>query len=82
MAEQPDDTPWWERKGVKPGLALIAYGLIGGIYDYYRDSTSMDFFATGYALQGAVLHAILFSVAGLAVIGWYRLTDPQNPSDN
>jgi hypothetical protein len=77
MVDQPDDTPWWERKGTKPGLALIAYGLIGGVYDYYRDSTSRDFYASGNAVQGAILHAVPFSLAGLAVIGWYRLHDPQ-----
>jgi len=63
------------------GLALIAYGLLGGVYDYYRDSTSMDFIAANMAAKGAILHAVLFTMAGLVMIGWHRLRDPQNPND-
>ena len=60
-------------KGLVIGGLFIAYDVLGGLWDYVRDSNSMDFFAMGYALKGAFLHAVLFSLAGLAVIAWYRL---------
>jgi prolipoprotein diacylglyceryltransferase len=68
------------RKGVIGGSLLIAYGVLGAIWDYYRDSTSMDYFAKGYAMKGAVLHLVLFGLAGLCVIGWYR-RDPGDTND-
>jgi prolipoprotein diacylglyceryltransferase len=53
--------------------AFIGYGVIGGLYLYVRDSTSFDFFAVGYALEGALVHAVLFSLAGLLLMAWrYR----------
>ena len=59
------------KKGLIGGSLLIAYGLIGAVYSYYRDRTSMDYFAMGYAVRGAITHAVLFGFAGLCVIGWY-----------
>ena len=66
-----DDKSQRRKKGLVGGSLLIAYGLIGAVYSYYRDRTSMDFFAMGYAMRGAITHAGLFGIAGLCVIGWY-----------
>ncbi len=55
------------------GSLFIAYGLLGAVYDFFRNSNSLDFFAKNYAVRGAILHAVLFCGAGLAVMGWYCL---------
>ena len=69
--------PWWERMGIVPGVCLIGYGLISAVYGYFQDMDSMDRFAKDFAVQGAILHAALFVLGGLAVIGWSRLRGPQ-----
>lgn len=50
---------------------FIGYGVIGGIYFYVRDSTSLDSVSMAYAAKGAILHAGLFSLAGLALMAWH-----------
>ncbi len=73
-----EDTPQPRRKAMIGGVGLIAYGLLGGLYNYWRDSNSMDFFSMSYAVQGAVTHALLFGVVGLAFIAWSRRGDTDN----
>lgn len=68
-----EERPRLPTRGLIIGSLFIAYGLLGGVYDYIRDSNALDFFARGYAVQGAILHAVLFCGAGLAVMGWYYL---------
>lgn len=67
-----DEMPQPRRKALIGGIGLIAYGILGGLYSYWRDSNSMDFFAMSYAVQGAVTHALLFGVVGLGFIAWSR----------
>ena len=70
-----EPAPEQRRTWFRSGLALIAYGIVGGLYQYWHDSTSMDFFAMDYAVKGGVTHAVLFGLAGLAFIGWSRRRD-------
>jgi len=66
-----DETARRRRKGLISGGLLIGWGVVGAIWSYYRDRNSMDFFAMGYAMRGAITHFVLFGIAGLCVIGWY-----------
>ena len=70
-----ENAPEKRRHWFRGGLGLIAYGILGGLYHYWRDSISMDFFAMDYAVQSGVTHALLFGAVGLAFIGWSRRAD-------
>ena len=74
------DTPQWKTKGLLNAALLVAWGWLGAIYLYFRDKGSMDYSAMSNALQGAILHAVLFTVAGLLVLAWYYKKD-QRPFD-
>jgi cytochrome c-type biogenesis protein CcmE len=63
-------TPEKRRRLTIGGLVVIAYALISAVYMYYRDRYSMDYFAMGYAMKGAVVHAVLFGLVGLGMIAW------------
>jgi hypothetical protein len=67
-----DMTPEKRRKLTIGGLVVIAYALISAVYMYFRDRDSMDYFAMGYAMKGAVLHAVLFGLLGLGMIAWAK----------
>jgi hypothetical protein len=71
----PDMTPEKRRKMTIGGLVVIALGLVTAVYQYFRDRDSMDYFAMGYALKGAVLHAVLWGLIGLGMIAWANKKD-------
>jgi hypothetical protein len=60
-----------QRKGLIGGGLLIAYGIIGAFISYYRDSNSFNLIDMLDAGQFAVLHAVIWTIAGLCVMGWY-----------
>ncbi len=74
-----EETARRRRKGLIGGGLLIGWGVVGAIWSYFRDRYSMDFFAMGYAMQGAILHFVLFGIAGLCVIGWYFRDNRDEP---
>ncbi len=65
-------TPQVRTRGMIGGLAIVAYGLASAVYGYYRDLDSMDFATMAAAPDYAVLHVVLFGLAGLGVIAWFR----------
>jgi len=73
MAER---TPQQRSIGVVCGLALIAYGVVGAIYQYVSDVTSA--YTAGDALFLALMHVVLFGVGGGLVIAWATDYRPQS----
>jgi len=68
------------RKPKRPylGFLFLAYAVGGAIYDYVSDSSSMDLVTRDIAFKGAVLHLILWGIAGLGLILWfYRSKEPE-----
>ena len=79
MADQAADK---RRKGTIAGLCLIAFGIAGAIIRYVQDSDSFDFVSMIEAGNFAVLHLVLWTVAGLGVIAWYQLMPGGGKSDD
>jgi hypothetical protein len=71
----PDMTPEKRRRLTIGGLVVVAYALISAVYRYFQDRDSLDYFAMGYAMKGAVLHVVLFGLIGLGMIAWARKKD-------
>jgi hypothetical protein len=66
----PNMTPEKRRKATIGGIGVIAYALISAVYMYFRDRDSLDYFAKGYAMKGAVIHTVLWGLVGLGLIAW------------
>ena len=75
MAEK-EDAEQKRRKGTWAGVAMIALGLAGAVISYFQDSNSFDFFKMMHAKDFAILHAVLWGIAGLIVILWYNRPPP------
>lgn len=67
------------KKGTIVGCAMIALGLITAVWSYFRDSGSLDFTSMTHAADFAVLHAVLWGLAGGAVILWYNRDPDSDP---
>jgi hypothetical protein len=59
------------RRGTWIGCGMIAFGLVSAVYNYFSDADSMDFSRMVNAGDFSILHAVLWTVAGAAVIFWY-----------
>jgi hypothetical protein len=70
MADEVADK---RRKGTIAGLCLIGFGVAGAIVGYMQDSGSFDVVRMIEAGNFAMLHLVLWTFAGLAVIAWYQL---------
>ena len=86
MADEAGDTDGdaarKRRKGTWTGLALIAFGLIGAVVSYFQDAHSFDYFKMMHAKDFAILHAVLWTIAGLLVIAWYNRPPPDPADEN
>lgn len=49
---------------------MIALGLVTAVFGYFRDRASMDYTSITNASDAAVLHAVLWGIAGVVVILW------------
>jgi hypothetical protein len=67
-----DDWTTKQKRGTYAGAALIALGLITAVIGYVNDSDSLNFDAG----RNAILHAVLWTIAGAVVIGWHHLPKP------
>ena len=67
---QPD--PAKRKRGTLGGLALIAMGIVGAIAGYVSDANSLDYLRMGLAKDYAILHLVIWTLAGLGVILWYN----------
>jgi hypothetical protein len=78
-----DDAARKRKKGTWWGLALIAFGLLGALVSYWQDSHSFDYLKMSIAKDYAILHAVIWTVAGLVVIAWHnRPPGDASPFDN
>ena len=86
MADQADDTDEAaarkRRKGTWTGLALIAFGLIGAVVSYFQDVHSFDYLKMMHAKDFAILHAVIWTIAGLVVIAWHNRPPPDPADEN
>lgn len=55
------------------GLGMIAFGVIGAVVGYVRDSESFDLITMLEAKNYAIVHLVIWTIGGLACIGWARL---------
>jgi hypothetical protein len=60
------------KKGTLGGLALIAFGIVGAIVGYFSDIDSFDYLRMSAAKDYAILHLVLWTLAGLGIILWYN----------
>ncbi len=67
MADEPAAK---RNKGMIFGFCLIAFGIAGAIVGYVQDSGSFDIIRMTEAGNYAMLHLVLWTIAGLAVIAW------------
>jgi hypothetical protein len=76
MAKENSDK---RKKGTLAGLALIAFGIVSAIVGYVSDIDSFDYLRMGLAKEYAILHLVLWTVAGLGVILWYNRPPDDEP---
>ena len=62
------------------GLGMIAFGVIGAVVGYINDSGSFDIIRMLEAKNFAILHLMIWTIAGLAFIGWANLP-PDDDND-
>lgn len=72
MARKSGNAAEKRKKGTYAGVALIAFGVVGAIVAYYNDSNSLDIFRMHSAADGAMLHLMIWTFAGLGVIFYYQ----------
>jgi hypothetical protein len=77
-ASDTDEAARKRKKGTWAGVAMIAFGLIGAVVSYVQDVHSFDYFKTMHAKDFAILHAVLWTIAGLIVIAWHNRPPPDN----
>jgi hypothetical protein len=51
------------------GLGMIAFGVIGALVGYIEDGESFDIVRMLEAKEFAILHLVIWTIAGLAFIG-------------
>jgi len=77
MADE-EDAAQKRRKGTIAGILMIVLGVLSSFVVSYMDSTSFDVFRMMNATDLAVVHAVLWSIAGLLVILWYNRQPPDS----
>lgn len=64
------------------GLGMIAFGVIGAIVGYFQDRGSFDIIRMLEAKNYAILHLVIWTIAGLALIGWANLRSEDGGPDD
>jgi hypothetical protein len=67
---ETDEAAAKRKKRTYAGLALIAFGVIGAIVGYFQDRGSFDIIRMLEAKNYAILHLVIWTIAGLGVIAW------------
>ncbi len=70
------------RKRTYVGLGMIVFGVIGAVVGYVQDTGSLDIIRMLEAKNYAILHLVLWTIAGLAFIGWANLPRDDRDGDN
>ncbi|HLH91493.1 MAG TPA: hypothetical protein VKX28_23835 [Xanthobacteraceae bacterium] len=74
---EADEAAAKRRKRTYVGLAMIAFGVTGAIVGYFNDKASLDFIRMIEAKDYAILHLVIWTIAGLGFIAWAN-----RPADN
>ena len=75
---ETDEAAAKRKKRTYGGLAMIAFGVIGAIVGYFQDRGSFDIIRMLEAKDFAILHLVIWTIAGLGVIAWAN----KPPDDN
>ncbi len=68
MADTDDN----RKRGTLVGIGMIALGALGAVVAYFQDDDSLDFVHMMHAGDFAIVHLVLWTIAGFLVIGWYN----------
>jgi hypothetical protein len=67
---ETDEAAAKRKKRTYAGLALIAFGVIGAVIGYFNDKASFDIIRMLEAKNYAILHLVIWTIAGLGLIAW------------
>jgi len=73
---------WTRRKGTLGGLLAIALGLLSAMVMYVVNRNSFSFFENIYAMDLAIVHAVLWSIVGGGIILWHNRQPPDPANAN
>lgn len=73
---------WTRRKGTLGGLLAIALGLLSAMVMYLVNRSSFDFFKSIYAMDMAIVHAVLWSIFGGILILYHNRQPPDHAANN
>jgi len=73
---------WTRRKGTLGGLLAIALGLLSAMVMYLVNRNSFNFFENIYAMDLAIVHAVLWSIVGGILILYHNRQPPDPSSTN
>ena len=76
-----DEAAAKRKKRTYAGLAMIAFGVVGAIVGYFNDKASFDIIRMLEAKNYAILHLVIWTVAGLGFIAWAN-KPPDDDDDN
>ena len=79
---ETDEAAAKRKKRTYVGLAMIAFGVIGAIVGYVNDKGSLDLMRMLEAKDFAVLHLVLWTIAGLGFIAWANKGPDDDGDDN
>ena len=69
------------KRGTRGGIAMIVFGVLSAFVVYYQDSNSFEISRMMLAKDYAILHAVLWGIAGLVLILWAN-RPPQDKTNN
>jgi hypothetical protein len=67
---ETDEAAAKRKKRTYVGLAMIAFGVIGAVVGYFNDKASFDIMRMLEAKDFAILHLVIWTIAGLGFIAW------------
>ncbi len=73
---------WTRRKGTLGGLLAIALGLLSAMVMYLVNRNSFNFFESIYAMDLAIVHAVLWSIVGGILILYHNRPPPDHAAHN
>jgi hypothetical protein len=65
-----DEAAAKRKKRTYVGLAMIAFGVIGAVVGYFNDKASIDIIRMLEAKDFAILHLVIWTIAGIGLIAW------------
>jgi hypothetical protein len=78
---ETDEAAAKRKKRTYAGLAMIAFGVIGAVIGCVQDKASFDIIRMLEAKNYAILHLVIWTIAGLGFIAWAN-KPPDDDGDN